>query len=341
MTDTTLRISSPADLLAAVPRLLGFHPEDSLVLLTLGGRGRPLHVRADLPTDLDGFAALVEPLRVAVRRNGVRRVLLVAYTDDRCRALEAVGRLRGVLGSAGVTVEEAIRADGRRWWSLTGCDGPCCPVEGVPYDVTTHPLTAQGVLEGEVTLRNRQAVADSLVGADHDAIGRVREEAAKAHTRMERAGIQPLGPAAAPDRLRRHLRAEGLWVRDRLRRFLADRRVLPAEDVGRLLVAMVVIDVRDVAWSQMRTANAGAHVDLWRDVVRRAPRELLAAPAALLAFAAWLHGDGALAWCALDRCREAEPDYSLAALLTQALATATPPSSWQPVASEELPLFAS
>lgn len=202
-------------------------------------------------------------------------------------------------------------------------------------------MTAQGVLEGEVTLRNRQAVADSLVGTDLDAFERVREEAAKAHLRMERTGIHPFGPAAAPDRLRRHLRAEGLWVRDRLRTFLADRRLLPAEDVGRLLVAMVAIDVRDVAWSQMCIANAGAHVDLWRDVVRRAPGELLAAPAALLAFAAWLHGDGALAWCALDRCREAEPDYSLADLLTQALATATPPSTWQPVASEGLPLFAS
>ena len=58
-------------------------------------------------------------------------------------------------------------------------------------------------------------------------------------------------------------------------------------------------------------------MDLWRDVVRRAPADLRAAPAALLGFAAWLSGDGALAWCAVECALEAEPDYSLAGLLTQ------------------------
>jgi hypothetical protein len=81
-------------------------------------------------------------------------------------------------------------------------------------------------------------------------------------------------------------------------------------------------------------------VDLWRDVVRRAPLDLLAAPAALLGFAAWLSGDGALAWCAVDRCRQAEPGYSLAGLLADALAGAVPPSSWRPLGPDSLTLFA-
>lgn len=341
MTDTTLRITSPADLLAAVPRILGFHPDDSLVLVTLAGEGRRLHARCDLPSDADGVAAMLDSMLLAVRRNGVRRVVLVAYTDDHCVAVEAVGRLTEALATAGTRVEEAVRADGERWWSLTGCDGPCCPAEGVPYDVMAHPLTAQGVLEGEVTLRNRQALSDSLVGADPGAVEEVWVAVEAATARFKRSAIHPLGLAASPERARQHLRSEGLWVRDRVRGFLADQRPLGADEVGRLLVAMLSIEVRDVAWSEMSRANALAHVELWRDVVRRTPQDLLAAPAALLAFAAWLAGDGALAWCALDRCREAEPDYSLAGLLTQALATATPPTSWRPVASEELPLFAS
>jgi hypothetical protein len=341
MNDATIRITSPADLLAAVPRLLGFHPQDSLVLLTVAGRGQPLHARCDLRADPDGFAAMAESLHLAVRRNGVRRAVLVAYTDDHRLAAEAVARLVELLATAGATVEEALRADGGRWWSLSPCTGPCCPPDGVPYDLTAHPLTAQGVLDGEVTLPSRQAVADSLVGTDLDAVAEVLEAVRDVRTRTERAAVHPLGQAAAPGRAQQHVRAEGLWVRDRVRRFLADRRPLAAGDVGRLLVAVTAVDVRDVAWSEMRSANAAGHVDLWRDVVRRSPQELIAAPAALLAFAAWLNGEGALAWCALDRCCEAEPDYRLAALLTQALATATPPSSWQPVSSEELPLFAS
>ena len=63
----------------------------------------------------------------------------------------------------------------------------------------------------------------------------------------------------------------------------------------------------------MTHANARDHVDLWRDVVRRAPAELRAAPAALLGFAAWLSGHGALAWCAVELAQESDPDYGLAA----------------------------
>ena len=57
---------------------------------------------------------------------------------------------------------------------------------------------------------------------------------------------------------------------------------------------------------------------------------MLAPPASLLAFAAWLSGDGALAWCAIDLARQADPDYSLANLLAEALEGAVPPSAWSP-----------
>jgi hypothetical protein len=90
----------------------------------------------------------------------------------------------------------------------------------------------------------------------------------------------------------------------------------------------------------MTRADAGGHVELWRDVVRRTPLDLLAAPAALLGFAAWLAGDGALAWCAVERSQQAEPDYSLAGLLAEALVNAIPPTSWEPIPVHDLTLFA-
>jgi hypothetical protein len=77
-------------------------------------------------------------------------------------------------------------------------------------------------------------------------------------------------------------------------------------------------------------------VELWRDVVRRCPTELLAAPASLLAFAAWLAGDGALAWCALDRCALADPDYRMAGLVAHTLEQALPPSVWTPLPDSAL-----
>ena len=49
----------------------------------------------------------------------------------------------------------------------------------------------------------------------------------------------------------------------------------------------------------------------------------------MLAFAAWLAGDGALAWCAVDRCRESAPTHSLAALVAQLLDSAMSPDRWE------------
>ena len=89
----------------------------------------------------------------------------------------------------------------------------------------------------------------------------------------------------------------------------------------------------------MSHVNARDHVDLWRDVVRRAPAELRADPAALLGFAAWLSGHGALAWCAVELAQESDPDHGLAALLTTALSAAVPPTAWEPFGRDGLSLF--
>ncbi|MBY9073620.1 DUF4192 domain-containing protein [Nocardioides sp. WL0053] len=335
----TLRAKSPADLLAMVPHVLGFHPEDSLVVMTVGDAEHPLHARVDLPDDQAGMAEVLAQIDQALARNGVRRVAVLTYTDDHCLAFELVSRLTHLFDAGGVAVVEAVRADGERWYSLTGCDGPCCPPGGTPYDVTVHPLTAQGVLEGQVTWRNRRELADSLVGTDLDAVEEVEAAADRATARFQATVAQPLG-GPAPERARAHLVVEGRWVRKRVRRYLDDGVPLDSDDAGRLLVAMVSIEVRDVAWSLMDRSSAARHVSLWRDLVLRSPRDLAAAPAALLGFAAWLSGDGALAWCAVERCQESEPDYRLAALLSEALAAAISPASWRPVPEHLLTLFA-
>ena len=59
------------------------------------------------------------------------------------------------------------------------------------------------------------------------------------------------------------------------------------------------------------------------------PSSHVAGPAAVLAFASWLVGDGALAWCAVDRCREVDPTHSLASLVAQLLDSATSPDLWE------------
>ena len=69
-------------------------------------------------------------------------------------------------------------------------------------------------------------------------------------------------------------------------------------------------------------------MELWRELVRRAPRDLIPGAAALLAFAAWRAGDGALAWCAIDRALEVDPDQPLAHQVAAVLVDAVPPDAW-------------
>jgi hypothetical protein len=339
MTETkTLRIKNPGDLLAAVPGFLGFHPRDSVVLLTTGAALNPFHARVDLPDDIDDVDELVAHLVQVSRRAGTDQVAVVIYTADRALADVVMVMLETDLAEAGVAVIIGVRADGARWFCLAGCVGDCVG-EGTPYDVSTHPITVEAVVEGRVVHDSREALRDSLVGTDLDEIEAVTDAMEVALTRMQAAARHPLGPEN-PSGLRDHLVQEGRWLQHRVRRFVNDRQRLDAHDVGRLLVAIVRIDVRDVAWSEITRPEARVHVDLWTDVVRRSPHAALAAPAALLAFAAWLSGDGALAWCAVDRSQEADPGYSLAALVAQTLACAMPPSAWEPLTPEALTLFA-
>ena len=62
----------------------------------------------------------------------------------------------------------------------------------------------------------------------------------------------------------------------------------------------------------------------------RPPRRLglVAAPATLLAFAAWRNGGGAIASIALDRALDADPAYPMARLLPDAIDNGLAPSAW-------------
>ena len=332
------RIKSPSDLLALVPSVLGFHPEDSLVLVVTAGEVGNLHARIDLPRDDDEISQVVDTMLIALTRSRARQVALIAYSDDEMLTEEVVDLLLEQFSLREVDVLCAVRADGERWHGLD-CGPTWSPPEGVPYDVASHPITAQSVLDGRLTFASRGDLAESLVGTDLDALDAVGEAADEAMQRFRGASRHRLGPDN-PEAARAHLMTEGYWARERVRRYVGTGEPLDHQEVGRMVVAMLNVDVRDVVWAEMTRSNAGTHVELWRDVVRRTPLDLVAAPAALLAFAAWLAGEGALAWCAVERCQDSEPDYSMAGLVSQALAGAVHPSAWQPVPPDALPLFA-
>jgi hypothetical protein len=85
--------------------------------------------------------------------------------------------------------------------------------------------------------------------------------------------------------------------------------------------------VRDRALELAMGPEPAAAEALWAECIRRVPPPLDAAPATLLAVCAWLRGDGALAGAALDRALDGDPDYSLAVLLRDGLASCVPPDA--------------
>jgi hypothetical protein len=310
---TTLTARTPEDILAVVPVVLGFEPTESMVMLTFGS-DPPFHARVDLPVGLDESSLMAEVAEMAemlaepARRHGVPRAFLVVYSErDRFadRALQATAR---ALRHDGVEVIDGLRTDGRRWSPVPSRPG--VPIEGVPYDLSAHPFAAQAVYDGRVVHPSRDRLAATLA-ADADAVGRVVPELAALTG----------DPPPAVD--------EGRWARALVVRHVADGTRPADADVARLLRGMLDIRVRDAAWSPLRREVAREHVELWTDVVRRTPDPLVPAPAALLAFAAWQAGQGALAWCAVDRCVDVDPGYSLAGLVAELLTRAVPPDTWE------------
>ncbi len=318
---STFVARTPTDLVAIVPVVLGFHPRDSVVLLTFGTPGAAFHARVDLPVDQAEQEEVADLLVGAVSANRVERVAVVLYTDDVEVAHSQFDLLLGRLLERGVEVIDVLRVDEGRWHSLPEDDSP-----GTPYDLGVHPFTAQGVFEGHVVHRDRAELADTLVGTDEEDAVEVALAATRFAELMETS--RELGL----------LRTEARW----LQRFVRSRASGPVAplDAGRLLVLASLVPTRDVAWSEITRASSGHHVELWRGLVRRAPRHLLPGASSLLAFAAWQHGDGALAWCAIDRCLGVDPDHSMAHGVAQLLTAAVPPSVWEPVPERDLAVFA-
>lgn len=313
-TRTTFTARSSEDLVALAPQVLGFHPEDSVVLMTFGG-GENFHARVDLPDGEDDQLAVVDMLRAVIARHRVRQVALVLYTDDPWAAATfhdaVVPRLQG----DGVEVVDVLRVAGGRFHDAGEPDDL-----GRPYDFRAHRFTAEQVVRGRVVHDSREQLAAGLRLVDAGDALAVAEAA---------------GRAEVGDDLVEH----GRWIQRTVRRHLRTGHRLPADDAGRLLLLVSAPELRDVAWAEISRHFAAAHVELWRDLVRRCPADLLPAASSLLAFAAWLHGDGALAWCALDRCDEVDPDYSLAACVRDLLDGAVPPSAWTPIAEGDLRVF--
>ncbi len=310
--ESPITIRNAEDMVAAAPVLLGFQPADSVVVVTSGGQ-RAFHARCNLPprdADENDLRELEQSVVQPLRRHRVRTVLLLFYSDDPRAVRRAWRVLRRAIEGVGVSVAEALRVVDGRYFPLLAGDRALREV-GIPCDVSAHPIRVRAVLQGQVTHPSREALVATIEP----------DPAAQAAV----AALLDDRPVA--DRL-----GEGRWLVGLVTRCTDDRAApqLAADaELARLLLAVRDTVLRDAAWSLIDRESAPEHLRFWSDVLRRAPEHLVPAPAALAGWSAWQVGDGALAWAAVDRCRDADPRYALAHLLAQALEQAVPPDDWE------------
>jgi len=309
---TTLNLRSPEDLIAAAPVVLGFVPADSAVMFTFDGP-TCFHARVDLPQCGDDLDAWVDTLLDPCRQHGVGRVLFLLFTGDPLPAARVCRRLVRAFRDADIEVIDVLRADGRRWFPLLR-SRRSVPQSGVPYDVSVHPFVTESVFQGRVTHRSR-AELEATVAPDPAAVARVATAVSDTS--------RPPPPAS--------------WLPASVAAHVDAGSVPDDEEVARLLTGLADTQVRDATLGLLRRQTAEGHARFWGDVVRRAPEDYVAPAAAVLGFAAWVSGHGALAWCAVDRCLGADPDYRIAHYLARVLAHAVPPSVWEEVNAQEDP----
>jgi hypothetical protein len=232
-------------------------------------------------------------------------VLFVLYAVDATLARSCARALVRAFTRRGVAVVDVLRSDGRCWF-VVPLDPTGSESVGTPYDVTGHLFTAQSVAAGRVTRSSRDELATS-VAPDPPAVAAVEASARK------------LEQDAPPDLA---------WVRATVDQWGAGVDPPDPATAGRLLVALRDRAARDAVLDAVDRERADQRLPLWSSLVRAAPNDLLAPVASVLAFHAWLAGDGALAWCALERAAEGEPPCSLADVVAAALEQALPPSLW-------------
>ncbi|WP_141013098.1 DUF4192 domain-containing protein [Nocardioides sambongensis] len=299
----TLSVRSPDELIAVIPHLLGFKPQESLVFLPMSPE-LPA-ARVDLPTTPGDREGVWSSLRDAYSRHAQpgSSLAIACLTADRETATDVGHEFAARFDAIGIDTRVTLWADETRWADLDSGD------MGLQTEAARERVAAATVLSGRAQpAANRDSLASSLVG-DREPVARLlpetRQEARESTAKLE-----------------------GSWAFGRMARFHRDGVRLSDTDTARLLVAVESIPTRDRLWLDMNRGNAASHVSLWTDMTQRAPDEVRAAPASLLGFASWLSGHGALAWCALDQVPQDKP-YALANLVAAAVQTGMHPREWE------------
>ncbi len=321
-----LGIHGPADLVQAVPYLLGFHPRSSLVIVGLHEDRLVVTVRLDL-ADV-GVPGVLADAVAAMHRGGTTELVAAVYADrvppPRRHPLPwsaAAAALADEARRCGCAMLDILLVAGGRWWSYTCTTAGCCPPDGQRLPEAVSEFSAAATYAGLVALPDREALAAVLTprpDPERDRLGPLI-----AH--HENAAVQ----AVLDDRGARHDRSVKRALFAAARRSdapgrPADQQQLSDDDVARFGVALSAPPMRDSLWMAADDGRLDGR-GLWAELARHLPVPYDAAPLFLYGWCSWRSGNGALAGIAARRAVQSDPSYSAADLLLAALARGVDP----------------
>ena len=313
---TTTELTSPHDLLAAVPFMVGYHPKDSLVAMALRDHKVVMAMRVDLP-DQQMMEATSRIIASHLLREEASEAIVVGYLSATESSLDPLATLREVITAQGVAIKECIEVRGGHFRSMLCEDVECCPPEGTPVP----PLSDSRVTVEQVAAGNPLPYLDldemkrsiAALPADKD-LSKAIKKIAEIDYESDGVVVLQREGADAINQLAAQFKKDGF----------SEDKALQAL----VLVRLLDLQVRDYAMGMATDESADLLWDMWRWLLRVAPRGYVAGVAVIFATASYERGDGALAQRALDRAFDDNPSYQMAKLLRRTFAAGWPPSAF-------------
>lgn len=313
----SVRVDGPAEILQAIPYLLGFHPAESVVLVGMDLSRVVVTARLDL-SELDTSGGGLDDLLFAMTNGGVTRAVAAIYSEQFDAGSGRVGRLLEALtlscSLADCELADVLVVGGGRWWSVS-CNGDdCCAAEGHELAILGSRISAEATYAGMSVLPSREALAASLDPLPHRHLLLPALQASRTRIRSIDTVVTRLKQAAE------HVAGADNGALEPL----SDEQIV---SFGR---ALRDIQVRDAVWTQIDHGKLNCAA-LWHELASRLPEPFDAAPVFLLGWHAFREGNGALANLAAMRAIASDPGYTAGLLLESAVRCGVNPRRLPPL----------
>lgn len=339
-----ITLRGPAELADALPYLMGFHPNDSVVMVALhGGRGRfGGRLRLGIPQAPHEWPSVAEQLAECLikgseRRGGRPDAIVVFLCQDPAegetgnqimeRLRPFAQRLRTACGALDVPVLEALCVSGNRFWSYVCPDARCCPADGSPLAMPGTSVMAAAATYAGIQVRGSLREMEARLAPLPSAAVQGQQRA------LDAAG-SALVPKLLDEASRREVGGATLDLARRLMKRLGqapastpslsdlnDDRLISHEEAAAVILGLQDRETRDRAAEWMEGPEAESALRLWRALARRcvAPyEEHAAAPLTLAGWVSWSTDDEPAARVALGLALRLDPGYTFAQLLHEA-----------------------